>query len=78
MALDNILYVSSVMGGKYMKQKKMPDMTPICDKCGKVAPIDEEMSTEQWTVYRLKEPCECGGEFKPRFLLEQKRNSADV
>lgn len=46
------------------------DMTPICDKCGRIAPIDPDMSTTQLTVYRVKEPCECGGHFKPRFMLE--------
>ena len=45
------------------------DMTPICEKCGKTAPIDEKMSTDCWTVYRTKEHCECGGEFKPRCFL---------
>ena len=44
------------------------DMTPICDKCGKTAPIDEKMSTPVWTVYRVKEPCECGGKFWPKFM----------
>ena len=50
--------------------KKPIDMTPVCDKCGKEAPIDYEMSTAQWKVYRVKEPCECGGCFKPKFMLE--------
>lgn len=50
--------------------KKSIDMTPVCDKCGKEAPIDHEMSTAQWKVYRVKEPCECGGCFKPKFMLE--------
>ena len=48
------------------------DTTPICDKCGKVAPIDEKMSTTNWTVYRVMEPCECGGKFTPRFLIKNK------
>ena len=47
----------------------MMDMTPVCEKCGKVAPVDEKMSTETWKVYRVKDPCECGGLFKPKFLL---------
>lgn len=46
------------------------DMTPVCDKCGEKAPIDHELSTDQWTVYRVKEPCKCGGRFKPRFMLD--------
>lgn len=48
------------------------DMTPVCDKCGKVAPIDEEMSTPVWTVHRVKEPCECGGKFVGKFMLDKK------
>lgn len=46
------------------------DMTPICERCGKVAPIDEKMSTPNWTVHKVKEPCECGGKYKPRFMVE--------
>ena len=37
--------------------------TPVCNKCGKTAPIVESMSTPDWKVYRLKEPCDCGGTF---------------
>ena len=47
------------------------DMTPVCDKCGKAAPIDLNMSTERWTAYRVKEPCECGGRFRLKFMLEE-------
>lgn len=47
------------------------DMTPVCDKCGKVAPVDEKMSTPVWKVHRVKEPCECGGKFTPKFLLNK-------
>ena len=46
------------------------NMLPVCDKCRKPAPINEEMSTPNWTVYEVKEPCECGGTFKPMFMLE--------
>lgn len=46
---------------------------PICDKCGKLAPVDEKMSTPNWIVYRVKEPCECGGEFKARFMVEDNK-----
>lgn len=49
----------------------MMDMTPICERCGKVAPIDEKMSTPNWTVHKVKEPCECGGKYKPRFMIEE-------
>ena len=37
------------------KRKNMMDMTPVCERCGKVAP--------NWTVYRTKEQCECGGKY---------------
>lgn len=50
---------------------KPMDMTPICEKCGKVAPIDKEKSTSNWTVYVINKPCKCGGEFTPRFILEE-------
>lgn len=49
-------------------------MQPICEKCKRVAPIDEEMSTPQWIVYRVKEPCTCGGAFKARFMVEGREN----
>ena len=48
----------------------MKNFELICDKCGRTAPIDEKMSTPAWTVYRAKEPCECGGSFKPRYMVE--------
>lgn len=51
-------------------KKQDIDMTPICDKCGKTAPINEKISTQNWTVYQVKKPCECGGNFKPKFLLD--------
>ena len=47
------------------------DMMPVCNKCGKTAPIDEKMSTDNWTVYRVKEPCECGGKFLAKFMVEK-------
>ena len=47
------------------------ELTPICARCGKTAPVDEKMSAPQWTVYFVKEPCECGGVFKPRFLIDK-------
>ena len=43
------------------KRKNMMDMTPACERGGKVAPVDEKLSTPNWTVYRTKETCECGG-----------------
>lgn len=47
------------------------DMTPVCDRCGKVAPLDEKMSTPEWKAYNVKIPCGCGGKFTPRFLLNK-------
>lgn len=49
------------------------DMTPICEKCGKIAPIDAEKSTANWTVYKIKEHCECGGEYKARCFIEEEK-----
>ena len=43
------------------KRKNMMDMTPVCERCGKVAP--------DWTVYRTKEPCECGGKYTARVFF---------
>lgn len=51
-------------------KRKPLDMTPVCVKCGKPAPVDTELSTENWTVFKEKEPCQCGGEYKPQFLIE--------
>ena len=36
-----------------------------CNKCGKVAPIDEERTTNRFIVYTTEESCECGGQFVP-------------
>ena len=44
------------------KRKNMMDMTPVCERCGKVAP--------NRTVYRTKEPCECGGKYTARAFLD--------
>ena len=52
------------------KRKNMMDMTPVCERCGKVAPVDEKISTPNWTVYRTKEPCECGGKYTARAFLD--------
>ena len=60
------------------KRKNMMDMTPVCERCGKVAPVDEKLSTQNWTVYRTKEPCECGGKYTARaFLDDRVRSSCD-
>lgn len=42
------------------KRKNMMDtmdMTPVCERCGKVAPVDEKLSTPNWTVYRTNARC---------------------
>ena len=52
------------------KRKNMMDMTPVCEWCGKVAPVDTKLSTPNWTVYRTKEPCECGGKYTARAFLD--------
>ena len=49
------------MEDRTMKHK----MIVKCNKCGKVAPIDEERSNDRFIVYKTKEPCECGGKFVP-------------
>ena len=56
----------------------MMDMTPVCERCGKVAPVDEKLSNPNWTGYRTKEPCECGGKYTARaFLDDRVRSSCD-
>ena len=56
----------------------MMDMTPACERCGKVAPVDEKLSTPNWTVYRTKYPCECGGKYTAHaFLDDRVRSSCD-
>lgn len=52
-----------------MKKRKDMDMTPICEKCHKIAPINYEMSNDNWIVYDVKEPCECGGKFRAKCLV---------
>ena len=39
------------------------DIKYKCDKCGSEPPIDKEKSNDKWIVYRIKEPCKCGGKF---------------
>lgn len=49
-----------------MKKDKMLIPIPKCNECGKEAPTDKEKSNGNWNVYKLKEPCECGGKFEIR------------
>lgn len=54
------------------KKKADLDMTPVCNKCGKVAPIDKEKSNSNWIFYNTENPwCECGGRWTARCLLEK-------
>lgn len=63
---------------KRKKMMDMMDMTPACERCGKVAPVDEKLSTPNWTVYRTKEPCECGEKYTAHaFLDDRVRSSCD-
>ena len=39
-----------------------------CNKCGKQAPIDSQMSNDNWTFYNTKDPCSCGGKFITCFV----------
>lgn len=55
-----------------MKNNNM-EFTPICDKCGKVAPINKEKSSVNWTAYKIGQKCKCGGNFKQKCLIEQGR-----
>ena len=60
------------------KRKNMMDMKAVGGWRGKVAPVDEKLSTPNWTVYRTKEPCECGGKYTARaFLDDRVRSSCD-
>ena len=43
---------------------KETDIVQVCERCGKVAP--------NWTVYRTKEPCECGGKYTARAFLDDR------
>ena len=50
---------------------KMPKLVICCNKCGKLASVDKEKSTENWEYYNMKEPCTCGGMFRTH--TEEKR-----
>lgn len=39
-----------------------------CRDCGKLMPVDEEKSNENWTVYETH--CTCGGEPDIKRMLE--------
>ena len=54
------------------KRKNMMDMTPACERRGQVAPVAEQLSTPNWTVYRTEEPCECGGKHTARAFLDNR------
>lgn len=42
----------------------LDELIPTCDKCGKVMPILEDMSNDNWTGYAMVCPCGGRGEFK--------------
>ena len=42
---------------------------PVCDKCGKEAPIDKQKSNHSWVVYLPDKKCSCGGSYKFNFLI---------
>lgn len=44
------------------------DYKPVCNKCGSIAEVDKEASNKNWTVYKMKEPCKCGGEYKIKMI----------
>lgn len=66
------------------KRKNMMDMTPVCERCGKVAPVDNKLSTPNWTVYRTKETrppptlrrCDMGGGFTMKTVYSLIVNAA--
>ena len=45
-----------------MKKPKIK-MTVYCEKFGKIAPVEEKSSNENWRVFDMTKPCECGGKF---------------
>lgn len=53
-----------------MSRKKKPGIEIIlaCDKCGKQPPVDTEQSNENWCVYKVSEPCECGGRWTHKIV----------
>ena len=55
------------------RKKSKPEIVLVCDKCGKQPPVDEEMSNENWVVYKTSNPCECGGHWTHK-IIETKDN----
>ena len=52
-----------------MGRKKVKiEMVTVCDSCGKLPPIDEEKSNENWIVYTISSPCECGGHWTTKIV----------
>ena len=50
------------------RKKSKPEIILVCDKCGKQPPVDEEMSNENWVVYKTSNPCECGGRWTHKIV----------
>ena len=42
------------------RKKKELKFKFVCDKCGKLAPVDDKRSNSNYTVYKTGK-CECGG-----------------
>lgn len=55
----------------------MKEMKVVCERCGSIAPIDEEKSNENWKVYSTKEPCKCGGRFVPEIIAKQNKGGRE-
>ena len=55
------------------KRKSLPEISFVCDVCGKPQPKDESRSTENWSVFPANTTCECGGKFM--MTLKDERNS---
>lgn len=49
-------------------------MVVICEKCGKEATPDKEKSNNNWVFYDLKKHCECGGNLKPKYVVNDEKD----
>ena len=52
--------------------RKRIDADCVCERCGSKAPIDEWLSNDYWAIYKRNVVCHCGGEYKPRMLVNCK------
>lgn len=58
-------------------KKAMLDTTPVCEKCGAEQELNKKLSSPNFNVYECV-PCKCGGNFKPRFMIEEEQNRCDT